>query len=79
MQKLEPIQELLRGGEKASVHGMKTQYKEYSDELYHTKEEMKNWSERIDKMVSALPKKYSNILEYNWANANVEIKEKDIC
>ena len=61
--------------EKASVHEMKTRYKEYSDELYRTKEAMKDWSERIDKMVAALPKKYSDILEYNWANAKVEIEE----
>ena len=65
--------------EKASVHEMKTRYKEYSDELYRTKEAMKDWSERIDKMVAALPKKYSDILEYNWANAKVEVKEEDIC
>lgn len=65
--------------EKASIHGMKALYKEYSDELYRTKEAMKGWSERIDKMVAALPKKYNGILEYNWANAKVEIKEEDIC
>ena len=65
--------------EKASVHEMKTRYKEYSDELYRTKEAMKDWSERIDKMVAALPKKYDEILEYNWANAKVEIKEENIC
>lgn len=61
--------------EKASIHGMKARYKEYSDELYRTKEAMKDWSERIDKMVAALPKKYRGILEYNWANAKVEIEE----
>lgn len=66
--------------EKASVHEMKARYKEYSDELYRTKEAMKDWSERIDKMVAALPKKYNEILEYNWANAKVEVKEeKRIC
>ena len=65
--------------EKASVHEMKTRYKEYSDELYRTKEAMKDWSERIDKMVAALPKKYNGILEYNWVNAKVEIKEENIC
>ncbi len=65
--------------EKESIHGMKTQYKECSDELYRTKEMIKDWSERIDKMVAALPKKYSDILEYNWTNAKVEVKEKDIC
>lgn len=66
--------------EKASVHEMKARYKEYSDELYRTKEAMKDWSERIDKMVAALPKKYNEILEYNWANAKVEVKEEErIC
>lgn len=65
--------------EKASVHEMKTRYKEYSDELYRTKEAMKDWSERIDKMVAALPKKYNGILEYNWEDAKVEVKEEDIC
>ena len=65
--------------EKAFIHGMKTQYKEYSDELYLTKEMIKDWSERIDKIVAALPKKYNGILEYNWANAKVEIKEENIC
>ena len=66
--------------EKASVHEIKARYKEYSDELYRTKEAMKDWSERIDKMVAVLPKKYSEILEYNWANAKVEVKEEErIC
>ena len=66
--------------EKASIHEMKARYKEYSDELYRTKEAMKDWSERIDKMVAALPKKYNGILEYNWANAKVEVKEEEsIC
>lgn len=66
--------------EKASIQEMKTRYKEYSDELYRTKEAMKDWSERIDKMVAALPKKYNEILEYNWANAKVEVKEEErIC
>ena len=61
--------------EKASVHGMKTRYKEYSDELYRTKGMIKDWSERIDKIVAALPKKYRGILEYNWEDAKVEIEE----
>ena len=66
--------------EKASMHGMKVRYKEYSDELYRTKEAMKDWSERIDKMIVALPKRYNGILEYNWANAKVEAKEEErIC
>ena len=65
--------------EKASVHEMKARYKEYSDELYRTKEAMIDWGKRIEKIVAALPKKYSDILEYNWANAKVEVKEEDIC
>ena len=66
--------------EKAFLNGMKIQYKEYSEELYRTKEAMKDWSERIDKMVAALPKKYDEILEYNWRNAKVEVKEEErIC
>ena len=40
---------------------------------------IKDWSERIDKMVAALPKKYNGILEYNWEDAKVEVKEGDIC
>ena len=64
--------------EKASIHGMKTQYKEYSDELYRTKGMIKDWSERIDKIVAALPKKYRDILEYNWEDAKVEIEEVSV-
>lgn len=65
--------------EKAFLHGMKVRYKEYSDELYRTKEAMRDWSERINKMVAALPKKYSDILEYNWTNAKVEAEEEGVC
>ena len=65
--------------EKDVIRGMKARYKEYSDELYRTKEAMADWSERIDEMVVALPQKYSGILEYNWRNAKVEVKEEDIC
>ena len=65
--------------EKASIHEMKARYKEYSDELYRTKEAMKDWSERIDKMVAALPKKYSDILEYNWEDAKVKVEEERVC
>ena len=66
--------------EKYVVRGMKARYKEYSDELYRTKEAIADWSEQIDKMVAALPKKYNGILEYNWANAKVEVKEEEsIC
>lgn len=65
--------------EKDVMRGMKARYKEYSDELYRTKEAMTDWGKRIDEMVAALPKKYSDILEYNWTNAKVEVKEEDIC
>ena len=64
--------------EKASIHEMKARYKEYSDELYRTKEMIKGWSERIDKIVAALPKKYRGILEYNWEDAKVEIEEVSV-
>lgn len=66
--------------EKVSIHGMRTQYKEYSDELYRTREMIEDWSERIDKIVAALPKKYRGILEYNWEDAKVEVEEEErIC
>lgn len=66
--------------EKDVIRGMKARYKEYSDELYRTKEAMADWEKLIDEIVAALPKKYSDILEYNWANAKVEVKEEErIC
>ena len=65
--------------EKAFLQGMKIQYKEYSEELYRTKEAMADWRKRIDEMVAALPKKYKGILEYNWELAKVEVKEESIC
>ncbi len=65
--------------EKAFLHGMKVRYKEYSDELYRTKEAMEDWGKRIDEMVAALPKKYKGILEYNWELAKVEVKEESVC
>ena len=40
---------------------------------------MADWEDRIDEMVAALPKKYKGILEYNWENAKVEVKEESIC
>lgn len=65
--------------EKAFLHGMKVRYKEYSDELYRTKEAMADWGKRINEMVAELPKKYKGILEYNWELAKVEVEEEDIC
>ena len=58
---------------------MKIRYKGYSEELYSTKKAMADWGDRIDEMVAALPKKYKGILEYNWENAKVEVKEESIC
>lgn len=57
----------------------KLQYHYNGEELKWVKEEMADWEERIKKVVAALPKKYKGILEYNWANAKVEIKEESIC
>jgi len=65
--------------EKAFLHGMKVQYKEYSEELAHTKEAMEDWGKRIDEMVAALPKKYKGILEYNWESAKVKVEESSFC
>lgn len=65
--------------EKDIIHGMKVQYKEYSDELYRTKEAMADWGKRINEMVAALPKKYRGILEYNWENAKVKAEEEGVC
>ena len=65
--------------EKDFIREMKNQYKRCSEDLARVNEAMADWSERIDKMVAALPKKYNGILEYNWANAKVEVKEEDIC
>lgn len=58
---------------------LKFQYHYNDEELKWTKEEMADWEERIKKMVAALPKKYKGILEYNWENAKVEVKEESIC
>lgn len=65
--------------EKDFIREMKNQYKRCSEDLARVNEAMTDWSERIDEMVAALPKKYNGILEYNWANAKVEIKEENIC
>lgn len=63
--------------EKDFIREMKNQYKRCSEDLARVNEAMADWSERIDEMVAALPKKYSDILEYNWANAKVEVKEEE--
>lgn len=66
--------------EKDFIREMKNQYKRCSEDLARVNEAMADWRTRIDKMVAALPKKYNGILEYNWANAKVEVKEEEsIC
>ena len=65
--------------EKDFIREMKNQYKRCSEDLARVNEAMADWRTRIDEMVAALPKKYSGILEYNWRNAKVEVKEEDIC
>lgn len=65
--------------EKDFIREMKNQYKRCSEDLTRVNEAMRDWRKRIDEMVAALPKKYNGILEYNWANAKVEIKEENIC
>ena len=65
--------------EKDFIREMKNQYKRCSEDLARVNEAMADWSERIDGMVAALPKKYRGILEYNWEDAKVEVKEEDIC
>lgn len=65
--------------EKDFIREMKNQYKRCSEDLARVNEAMADWSEQIDEMVAALPKKYSGILEYNWRNAKVEVKEENIC
>lgn len=58
---------------------MKIRYKGYSEELYSTKKAIEDWEKRINEIVAALPKKYKGILEYNWVNAKVEVKEEGVC
>lgn len=58
---------------------MKVRYKGYFEELERTKEAMKDWRKRIEKMVAVLLKRYKGILEYNWELAKVEVKEEGIC
>lgn len=66
--------------EKDFIREMKIQYKRYSEDLAHVNEAMADWRKRIDEMVAALPKKYEGILEYNWRDAKVEVKEEEhIC
>ena len=63
--------------EKDFIREMKNQYKRCSEDLARVNEAMADWSERIDEIVAALPKKYRGILEYNWEDAKVEVKEEE--
>lgn len=65
--------------EKDFIREMKNQYKRCSEDLARVNEAMADWRKRIKEMVAALPKKYKGILEYNWENAKVEVKEESIC
>lgn len=59
---------------------LKLQYHYNNEELKWTKEAMEDREKLIDEMISALPKKYRGIWEYDWRNAKVEVeKEEDIC
>lgn len=58
---------------------LKLQYHYNNEELKWTKEMMADWRKRIDEAVAALPKKYKGILEYDWTNAKVEVKEESVC
>lgn len=58
---------------------LKLQYHYNNEELKWTKEVMADQEKLIDEMISALPKKYRGIWEYDWWNAKVEVKEEDIC
>lgn len=64
--------------EKSFLVDMKNEYKERSEELGRVKDEIAYLSERINKIVAALPKKYRDILEYNWEDAKVEIEEVSV-
>lgn len=58
---------------------LKLKYNLNVEKLKQVKQEIEDSEKQIEKMVADLPKKYSNILEYNWENAKVEIKEENIC
>lgn len=61
------------------LRGLKLQYKCNIEELKRINQRIKDSEKQIEKMVADLPKKYEGILEYNWRNAKVEVKEEDIC
>ena len=61
------------------LRGLKLQYKCNIEELKRINQRIKDSEKQIEKMIADLPKKYEGILEYNWRNAKVEVKEEDIC
>lgn len=61
------------------LRGLKLQYKYNVEELKRINQRIKDSEKQIEKMIADLPKKYKGILEYNWRNAKVEVKEEDIC
>lgn len=58
---------------------LKLQYNLNVEKLKQIKQEIEDSEKQIEKMVADLPKKYEGILEYNWENAKVEVREEDIC
>lgn len=58
---------------------LKLQYNLNVEKLKQIKQEIEDSEKQIEKIVADLPKKYEGILEYNWENAKVEVKEEDIC
>ncbi len=58
---------------------LKLQYHYNNEELKWIKEAMVDQEKLINEMISALPKKYRGIWEYDWWNAKVEVKEENIC
>ena len=59
---------------------LKLQYNLNVEKLKQVKQEIEDSEKQIEKIVADLPKKYERILEYNWENAKVEVKEEEsIC
>lgn len=60
------------------LRGLKLQYKCNIEELERINQRIKDSEKQIEKMIADLPKKYEGILEYNWRNAKVEVKEEEL-
>lgn len=61
------------------LRGLKLQYKCNIEELERINQRIKDSEKQIEKIIADLPKEYEGILEYNWRDAKVEVKEEDIC